>query len=128
MGRRQRLDGGVLGVVAVTVRGAADAALLMRGLRSPALTVLTADRVVIDADGSMIPVAVDGEALLMPTPVRCDIRPAALRVRVPRLRPGIRVPRPVLDWAALGRVALGRPPSGGPAPDLTTVSAGRPPL
>ena len=33
LGRRPRLDGGVLGVLAVTVRSAADAAGLMRGRR-----------------------------------------------------------------------------------------------
>ena len=40
-----------------------------------------------------IPVGVDGEAVAMTTPVRCAIRPAALRVRVPVRRPGVPVPR-----------------------------------
>jgi diacylglycerol kinase family enzyme len=108
IGRRYRLDGGVLGVVVVTVRGAADAARLVRPVRSRRITTLTTDTVVVDADVPEIPVAVDGEALLLPTPVRCRLRPAALRVRVPRRRPGVPAARPGLDWAALGRLALGR--------------------
>jgi diacylglycerol kinase family enzyme len=106
LGRRYRLDGGILGVVALTVRGAADAARLVGGSRSRAFTSITADTVVVDADTPELPVGVDGEALLMPTPVRCELRPAALRVRVPRHRPGTPAPRPRLDWAALGRLAL----------------------
>ena len=42
----------------------------------------------------------------MPTPVRCTIHPLALRVRVPRTRPGVPEPRPALDWAQLRRQAL----------------------
>ena len=108
LGSRPRLDGGILGVVAVTVRGAGDAARLVGGRRSRAFTEITADTVVVEADVPDLPVGVDGEALLLPTPVRCEVRPAALRVRVPRRRPGAPVPRTRLDWAALGRMALGR--------------------
>jgi hypothetical protein len=42
----------------------------------------------------------------MPTPVRCTIRPLALRVQVPRGRPGVPEPRPTLDWALLRRQAF----------------------
>ena len=42
----------------------------------------------------------------MPTPVRCTIRPLALRVQVPRDRPGVPAPKPQLDWALLRRQAL----------------------
>jgi diacylglycerol kinase family enzyme len=106
LGRRSRLDRGTLGVVAVTVRGAADAARLVGGRRSRPFTEVTADTVVVEADAPVLPVGVDGEALLLPTPVRCEVRPAALRVRVPRHRPGVPPPRPGVDWAALGRLAL----------------------
>ncbi|GGQ48850.1 diacylglycerol/lipid kinase family protein [Couchioplanes azureus] len=107
LGHRPRLDTGVLGVLAVTVHHAFDAAGLVRGRRrSGALTVVTADEAVIDADAPSVPVGVDGEALTMPTPVRCAIRPGALRVRVPRRRPGTGVPRPELDWTRLRRLAL----------------------
>ena len=107
LGRRARLDQGVLGVVGVKISNAAQAAgLLRRAQRSRSVTVLTAREVVIDADQPQIPVGIDGESVLMPTPVRCTIHPLALRVRVPRSRPGVPELRPALDWAQLGREAL----------------------
>jgi len=106
LGRRDRLDGGVLGVLAVKVSGAAEAASLVRGVRSRALTMTTVPDVVIDADDASIPVGIDGEAVTLPTPVRCSIRPRALRVRVPRHRPGVRAPRPEMDWGRLWRLAF----------------------
>ncbi|MEU8240244.1 diacylglycerol kinase family protein [Actinoplanes missouriensis] len=109
LGRRYRLDGGVLGVLAVTVRNAADAAGLISGRgRARSLTVRNTGEVVIDADGPAVPVGIDGESVVLPTPVRCEIRPGALRVRVPRNRPGVPLPPPELDWARLRHLAFGR--------------------
>jgi hypothetical protein len=68
--------------------------------------MLTAREVVIDADQPHIPVGIDGESILMPTPVRCTIHPLALRVRVPRSRPGVPEPQPDMDWSRLGHQAL----------------------
>jgi hypothetical protein len=62
--------------------------------------------VVVDADTAQIPVGVDGEALVLDTPVRCTIRPAALRIRVPRDRPGVPDPKPIMGWKRLWRIAL----------------------
>jgi diacylglycerol kinase family enzyme len=107
LGRRARLDQGVLGVVAVKVGSAAQAAgLLRRAQRSRSVTMLTAHEVVVDADRPQIPVGIDGESVLMPTPVRCTIQPMALRVLLPRNRPGVPAPPPQLDWARLRRQAL----------------------
>lgn len=107
LGRRPRLDGGVLGVLAVTVRDAAEAAGLLRGRRrSDAVVMRTATEVVITADTPLLPVGVDGEAVTMTTPVRCVVRPGALRVRVPRHRPGVPQARPELDWTRLRELAL----------------------
>ena len=107
LGRRARLDQGVLGVVGVKISNAAQAAgLLRKDQRSRSVTVLTAREVVIDADQPHIPVGIDGESVLMPTPVRCTIHPLALRVRVPRSRPGVPEPRPAVDWSRLGHQAL----------------------
>ena len=89
LGRRARLDTGTLGIVAVTVNSAGQAVQLLRRGRGPGLTVLAAGEVVVDADVPEIPVGIDGETVMMPTPVRCTIRPRALRVRVPRNRPGV---------------------------------------
>jgi diacylglycerol kinase family enzyme len=108
--RRARLDGGSLGVISVTVGNARQAADLVRGRRSHGVSVVTAREVVVDATASEIPVGVDGEAMLMPVPVRCTIRPAALTVRVPRRRPGVRPPQGHLDWARLRQLAA---PGGG---------------
>lgn len=107
LGRRPRLDGGVLGVLAVTVGNAAEAAGLVRGRRrSDAVFLRTATEVVVMADAACLPVGVDGEAVTMPAPVRCVVRPGALRVRVPRHRPGVPPPRPELDWTRLRELAL----------------------
>ncbi|MGW3106177.1 diacylglycerol/lipid kinase family protein [Streptomyces sp. NPDC001100] len=108
LGHRERLDTGVLGVLGVNVDNAAQAAELIRGRRSSGLTVATARDVVIHADTPDVEVGVDGEALSFPTPVRCAIRPQALRVRVPRGRPGVPRTRPRLDWRRLRDLALAR--------------------
>jgi diacylglycerol kinase family enzyme len=115
LGRRARLDTGTLGVVAVTVNNALQAAGLLRGARGPGVITLTAGEVMVDADAPEIPVGIDGETVLMPTPVRCTVRPKALRVRVPRDRPGVRPPRPDLDWPTLRQLASFRasPPGTG---------------
>jgi diacylglycerol kinase family enzyme len=107
LGRRARLDQGVLGVVGVKIETAAQAAgLLRRARRSRNVTVLTAREVVIDADQPLIPVGIDGESVQLPTPVSCTISSLSLRVRVPRSRPGVPEPRPPMDWARLRRQAL----------------------
>jgi diacylglycerol kinase family enzyme len=104
LGRRARLDRATLGVFAVTVSSAVQAAGLVRGTRSRGLTRLAGPEVVVDADASQIPVGVDGEALVLDTPVRCTIRPAALRVRVPPVTvPGCRIPSRSWTGSACGR-------------------------
>ncbi|MCP3819262.1 diacylglycerol kinase [Streptomyces sp. A3M-1-3] len=107
LGRRDRLDSGVLGVLGIKVDSAAQAAGMLRGRQARGLTSLTVREVVVDADEPEIQVGVDGEALTLPTPVRCVIRPRALRVRVPRSRPGVPRTRPPMDWRRLGKLARG---------------------
>jgi diacylglycerol kinase family enzyme len=109
LSRRARLDGGTLGVVAVTVNSALQAATLLRGARGQGLTTLTAEEVVVDAEVPEIPVGIDGETVMMATPVRCTIQPKELRVRVPRDRPGVLAPRATLDWPKLRQLASFRP-------------------
>jgi diacylglycerol kinase family enzyme len=71
----------------------------------------TAPSVVIDADRHEIPVGIDGESILMPTPVQCTTVPRALRVRVPKNRHPIPPAKPAVDWVRLRRLALtGRSP------------------
>jgi diacylglycerol kinase family enzyme len=106
LGRRARLDRGTLGLFAVTVTSAVQAAGLLAGTHSRGLTRLAAPQIVVDADTAQIPVGVDGEALLLDPPVRCTVQPAALRVRVPRNRPGVPDPKPIMDWKRLWQIAL----------------------
>ena len=107
LSRRARLDRGVLGVIGVKVEsGAQAAALPARHGQAQGLVRFTAPEVVVDADVPEIPVGIDGESVLMPTPVRCTIRPQALRVLVPRDRPGVPEPHGSMDWVQLGREAL----------------------
>ncbi|MFE0513880.1 diacylglycerol/lipid kinase family protein [Streptomyces sp. NPDC058964] len=123
LGRRERLDLGVLGVLGVKVEGAAQAAELLLGRYAEGLTAVSAREVVVECDRDEVEVGVDGEALILPAPVRCRIRPRALRVRVPRDRPGVPEIKPPLEWrrlrklaATVGRTAL--PKSRHPKPGL----------
>jgi diacylglycerol kinase family enzyme len=130
LSRRTRLDSGKLGVIAIKVGTAGQAIALLRRSRRTGLTSLTAPAVTIDADTDAVPVGIDGEALIMPTPVRCFIRPKALRVRVPRNRPGIQPPVARVDLARLRKLAFpsfrsgqrspapAAPASGGTAPEV----------
>ena len=108
LGRRARLDRGVLGVVAVMVDSAGQAVGLLRGRNSDGLRVLTAGSVVVTSDAERIPVGIDGEAVQLPVPVHCAIRPSALRVRVPRDRPGVPPPKPKISLPRLWRLASWR--------------------
>jgi hypothetical protein len=100
------LDTGVLGVVAVTVDSAAQAAGLLGGRHAHGLQRLVAQEVVVESDAPEISVGIDGEAVRMATPVRCTIRPLVLRVRVPRTRPGVPMPKAPIDRALLRHQAL----------------------
>ncbi|HTZ43333.1 MAG TPA: diacylglycerol kinase family protein [Jatrophihabitans sp.] len=117
-GVRERLDAGVLGIVSVRIRGAADverlAALEPLGrLRSfDGWQEWTAPEFELDADGP-VEVGVDGEALLLQPPLRFRCRPGALTVRLPRSAAGRAPARPVYltsgpTLVALWLLALGR--------------------
>ncbi|MFH9863270.1 diacylglycerol/lipid kinase family protein [Streptomyces sp. NPDC017202] len=108
-GRRPRLDTGRLGVIGIRVEGPGQAAeLVLLGERASGITSVTSRRVTVEAPGGHIPVAVDGEALDLPVPVVCTLRPGALRVRVPRHRPGAPYAPPAVDWRRIVALALGR--------------------
>jgi diacylglycerol kinase family enzyme len=122
LGRRPRIDGGVLGVIGVRAANAVQAARMLRGRKAAGLTLIVADEVVVEADVEDVPAGVDGESVRLTTPVRCRVRPGALRVRVPRSRPGVPPPTPTLQLSALlelagpgrrdGRVAASVPAEG----------------
>jgi diacylglycerol kinase family enzyme len=100
-GRRTRIDRGTLGVIGVSVSSARQAMGLLRRTHRHGLQAGTAGEVIIDSDEPTIPVGVDGEALVMSTPVTCRCEPGKLRVRVPRSRPGVPKPKPALNWVRL---------------------------
>jgi diacylglycerol kinase family enzyme len=105
LSRRSRLDRGILGVVSIKVSSAWQAAGLVRGRNATGLKVLTTEQIKITSDEPRIPVGVDGESILMSTPVTCTVSPGALRVWVPRDRPGIPAPKPPVNWARLRHLA-----------------------
>ena len=105
LGRRARLDRSVLGVVGVTVANARQAVGLLRSRHATGLSVLRTKQIEITADAPQIPVGVDGESILLSTPVTCMVAPRALRVWVPRERPGVPAPKPPKDWASLRYLA-----------------------
>jgi diacylglycerol kinase family enzyme len=88
-GTRARLDGGVLGVVTVTVDRARDVPELMaaeatgrlRGFRG--YREWTTPEFVVDSAEPLVDVGVDGEAMRLPPPLRFRVLPGALRVRIP---------------------------------------------
>jgi diacylglycerol kinase family enzyme len=110
MGRRPRLDRGLLGVIAVRVDSARQAVGLLNGASRRGLVQAEAAEVVVRSSAPAVPVGIDGETVQLSTPVRCAIRPGALRVRLPRERPGVRPPRGRFHWASLWGRAVGRPP------------------
>lgn len=106
LGQRSRLDRGVLGVVTISVKTTRDAVGLLSRTHQQGLTQNTTTEVVIESEAPDIPAGIDGEALRLPTPVRCSIAPGSLRVRVPRNRPGIRRRPPTrVDWVRLRQLA-----------------------
>jgi hypothetical protein len=113
----------VLGVVGVNVSGARQAVGLLYGTHAAGLSVLTAKTIEISADALQIPVGIDGEAVSMSTPVECTIRPGALRVWVPRDRPGVAPPKPPVNWATLRHLVAPRKRPSLPEADSGTAHA-----
>ncbi len=121
LGRRFRLDRGELGVVAVNVATAEQAVALLVNERATGLSKLTAASVEVTSDAPEIPIGIDGEAVSLPTPVRCAIRQGALRVWVPRDRPGVPPPKPPVTWARLLELAAPGPRRLAPADGTGTL-------
>ena len=102
LGRRARLDADALGVIAVRVDSARQVIRLLRRGHGQGLTTLAA---AVNADTPQIPVGIDGETVMVPAPVRCTIQPRALRVIVPRERPGVPASMATLQWPLLRQLA-----------------------
>jgi diacylglycerol kinase family enzyme len=87
-GTRQRIDAGMLGVVAARVRGAEVSKLVALEMvgqagRYPGLMSWSAPEFEVRSAGP-VEVGLDGEALVLEPPLRFASLPGALRVRLPR--------------------------------------------
>ena len=121
LGTRERLDGGELGVAAVEIGSAAEVAGFVAAEAAGQLARYrgfhewTAPEFRVEADGP-IEAGVDGEALVLESPLEFRSLPSALRVRIPNHAPGwspASLAPPSVWWTvrALGRVLVGRPPA-----------------
>ncbi len=115
-GTRERMDTGMLGIVAARVRGAEVSRLVALELvgqagRYPGLLSWSAPEFEVRS-GSPVEIGLDGEALVLDPPLRFASLPGALRVRLPRgagLSPAARaVALTAENLGALVRVAFGR--------------------
>jgi diacylglycerol kinase family enzyme len=105
LGRRDRLDTGKLGVIAIKVDNTAQAIGLVTARHPRGVLTAASREVTIDAPARDIPVGIDGETVRLATPVKCSIRPGALRVVVPRSRPRVPAPRSALSLSRLAQLA-----------------------
>jgi diacylglycerol kinase family enzyme len=116
-GTRERIDTGLLGVVAARVRSAADVSKLValelvgQVGRLPGLMTWSTQEFEVRANGP-VEVGLDGEALVLDPPLRFTSLPEALRVHLPSRvgpPPGARATALTTDnLGALLRVAAGR--------------------
>ncbi|HEV3071075.1 MAG TPA: diacylglycerol kinase family protein [Solirubrobacteraceae bacterium] len=115
-GTRERIDTGMLGIVAARVRGTDVSKLVALELvgqagRYPGLLSWSAPEFEVRSDGP-VEVGLDGEALVLDPPLRFASLPGALRVRLPRragLSPAARaVALTTENLGTLLQVAAGR--------------------
>jgi diacylglycerol kinase family enzyme len=94
MGSRPRIDTGVLGIVAVEIAGAAQAAKLVslealgQISRFEGWVEWSAPQFEVASAGP-VAAGIDGEAAVLDPPLRFTISPAALRVRLPPIAAGL---------------------------------------
>jgi len=116
-GTRERIDTGMLGIVAARVRSPADVSKLValelvgQAGRYPGLLSWSAREFELHS-GRPVEIGLDGEALVLDPPLRFASMPGALRVRLPRgvgLSPAARAVALTTDnLGMLLRVAAGR--------------------
>ena len=109
-GTRDRIDAGVLGVLAAQVNTATEAARVVRLSalgrvdRYEGWTTFAGPSLTVTSAAGTIDAGIDGEAVRLPSPAEFRIRAGALRVRVPRHRPGVRARPPRFGLATVGRL------------------------
>jgi diacylglycerol kinase family enzyme len=118
LGTRERLDEGVLGIVAISLGSASDLAKFVALESAGRASSFSgwhewAEPNVLIRSSKRIDVGVDGEALTLDSPLRFEIRPGALRVRIAPHHPGVS-PAAIAGTVyrggprRLARVAIGR--------------------
>ena len=125
LGTRARLDQGVLGIIVIDVRSAAELTQLVtlssagRGSTSSGWHEWTAPTLELRS-GRPVDAGIDGEAVTLEAPVRLEIVPGAIRVRIAPHHPG-HSPATIADRVQQGgvrrlvEIAFGRPGDRGPA-------------
>jgi diacylglycerol kinase family enzyme len=115
-GTRERIDTGLLGIVAARVRGTdvsklVALELLGQAARYPGLLSWSAPELEVRSSGP-VEIGLDGEALVLDPPLHFTSMPSALRIRLPRsagMSPAARaVALTTENLGALVRVAAGR--------------------
>lgn len=125
--QRRSLTTGRLGVFAVTARTGAEAAALVarsavgRGSADPNLHQFTVGSFEVRSRSGRAGVGIDGEALVLDTPLRFTIKHRGLQVLVPRDNPAVTFTRHYRSFGVRGlwEIARGRtpaPPEAAPGP------------
>jgi diacylglycerol kinase family enzyme len=118
-GSRRRIDAGTLGIVAARLESSGEVAQFMeleavgQPRRFSGWSEWT-DTSFEVRSGQPVEIGIDGEAMLLDPPIRFQVLPGALRVRIPRHAPGHSpaAAAPTPGWStvtALLRTAAGRP-------------------
>jgi diacylglycerol kinase family enzyme len=105
-GARPRLDTGRLGIDVVVYTNAAELRSLVAATaggvvdRAASYQSWTGERIRVRSKDGTVRAGVDGESIEFPSPLDISIRPGALRIRVPRDRPGQKTGWPRVDHTA----------------------------
>ncbi len=119
MSQRRRLDSGQLGIVAVTAATGAEAAQVVtlalagRSSRGGHAYEFTAEEFEVRSRSGRAYAGVDGEALVLPTPLRFAIHPQGLQLLVPEgnIEAALRRSRREVHMGDLLSLARGRSPA-----------------
>jgi diacylglycerol kinase family enzyme len=110
LGSRPRLDTGTLGVDIVSYSNSRELRSMIRNEtgRGPAHALShrswTGRRIRVTSRDGTVPAGVDGEYIEFHSPLDISIRPGALRIRVPKDRPGPKTGWPRFDYRIAGRL------------------------